>query len=317
MIWKYFTGILFVIVILLSFLPPIAGSFDDVYYYSQIDTLKYIPVKAKIISQTGIQDKSGKNVQTIVDSYGNNGKAFFEEDHFNMKMSNEFKIYLLRFNISEANFVIRNFEDIRFFIVFPFIPGLEERARIILFHVPLAWVSVLGFLTAMAFSIRYLLKKNIEDDEKAAVSAGLGLLFCILATLTGSIWAKFSWGSFWNWDPRETSIFILLIIYGAYFALRSAVEIEEKRATLSSIYSILAFITVPFFIFIIPRITAGLHPGSADDISSPGGGPVLKSGMSLEMRIIFFLSLIAFTLLFFWLLEIKVRLVKQQEKKYI
>ena len=65
---------------------------------------------------------------------------------------------------------------------------------------------------------------------------------------------------YWNWDPRQTSIFILLIIYGAYFLLRSAVEDEERRARMASVYSILAFISVPFLVFIIPRIYMSLHP---------------------------------------------------------
>ena len=118
---------------------------------------------------------------------------------------------------------------------FPFIPGLEEKARIIFFHVPTAWLSVMAFFTGMYYGIKYLRKRDIRDDLRSSAAAGLGLMFCILATVTGMIWAKFNWGSFWNWDPRETSIFVLLLIYGAYFALRSAVEVEEKRATLSAL----------------------------------------------------------------------------------
>jgi heme exporter protein C len=188
---------------------------------------------------------------------------------------------------------------------FPSIPGLEEKARIIFFHVPTAWLSVVAFLTSMVFGIRYLRRKDPEDDLTSASAAGLGLLFCVLATVTGAVWAKFNWGSFWNWDPRETSIFVLLLIYGAYFSLRSAVEVEEKRATLSSVYSILAAVTVPFFIFIMPRIMTGLHPGAAGD--PDGAGPVIEFKMSPNMRVVFFSSLISFTLLFIWLLSLRVR----------
>src|SRR5438876_7480425 len=117
----------------------------------------------------------------------------------------------------------------------PYIPALGDRARILYFHVPIAWVTVVAFLTAMMYGIQYLRTKDILYDYKAASAAGIGLVFCILATVTGSIWAKFNWGSFWNWDPRETSIFLLLLIYGAYFALRSATESEETRAKLSSV----------------------------------------------------------------------------------
>jgi len=188
---------------------------------------------------------------------------------------------------------------------FPLIPGLEEKARIIFFHVPTAWLSVMAFVTSMFYGIRYLRKRDMMDDLRSSSAAGLGLLFCILATITGAIWAKFNWGSFWNWDPRETSIFVLLLIYGAYFSLRSAVEVEEKRATLSSVYSIIAAVTVPFFIFIMPRIMTGLHPGAKGD--PDGAGPVIDFKMSLNMRVVFFASLIAFTLLFIWMFNLRVR----------
>jgi len=190
----------------------------------------------------------------------------------------------------------------------PLIPGLENKARIIFFHVPTAWLSVVAFLPSMVCAILYLRKKDPLDDIRSSSAAGLGFLFCILATLTGAVWAKFNWGSYWNWDPRETSIFVLLLIYGAYFSLRSAVEGEEKRATLASVYSIIAAVTVPFFIFIMPRIMTGLHPGAKGD--PDGAGPVIEFKMSPNMRFIFFTSLVAFTILFYWMFTLRVRLAR-------
>jgi heme exporter protein C len=187
----------------------------------------------------------------------------------------------------------------------PVIPGLEQKARIIFFHVPTAWLSVVAFLTSMVYAVQYLRRRDLSYDIRSSAAAGLGFMFCILATLTGAVWAKFNWGSYWNWDPRETSIFVLLLIYGAYFSLRSAVETEEKRATLSSAYSIIAAVTVPFFIFIMPRIMTGLHPGAKGD--PDGAGPVVEFKMSPNMRVIFFSSLIAFTLLFYWMFTLRVR----------
>lgn len=184
---------------------------------------------------------------------------------------------------------------------FPFIPGLEEKAKIIFFHVPTAWLSVIAFLMSMIYGIKYLMKKNLDYDAKSNAALQLGMLFSILATVTGSIWAKFTWGAFWHWDPRETSIFILLLIYGSLFALRSAVENEDKRAQLSAVYSIIAFLTVPFFIFIMPRIMTGLHPGSANDDTT---GPVVDFRMNGNMQIVFYLSLTAFTILYGWMWKI-------------
>ncbi len=187
-----------------------------------------------------------------------------------------------------------------------YIPGLGERARIIFFHVPMSWLAVLAFFMSMWYGIGYLRKKDIRFDIKSVTAAELGFIFCILATITGSIWAKFNWGSFWNWDPRETSIFVLLLIYGAYFSLRSALEIEEKRATLSAAYSIVAFVTVPFFVFIMPRMVSGLHPGegSPAPIVNANG----KMYMDMNMRYVFYASLLGFTALYIWLFQLKTKI---------
>lgn len=194
---------------------------------------------------------------------------------------------------------------------FPFIPGLGENAKIIFFHVPTAWITVIAFLMSSIYSFKYLKNKNLDDDVKAYVANQLGIIFCILATVTGAVWAKFAWGAFWSWDPRQTSIFALLLIYGAWFALRSSIESEEKRATLSSVYSLIAFVTVPFFIFIMPRIMTGLHPGSADDEIS---GPIVNFKMNENMLLIFFLSLLAFTILYFWMWNIGYKSILFKDK---
>jgi len=194
---------------------------------------------------------------------------------------------------------------------FPFIPGLEQNAKIIFFHVPTAWLTVIAFLISTIYSFKYLRKQNLDDDVKAYSSAQLGMVFCILATVTGAVWAKFAWGSFWSWDPRQTSIFALLLIYGALFALRSSIESEEKRATLSSVYSLIAFVTVPFFIFIMPRIMKGLHPGSVDDTNA---GPVVNFKMNSSMLLIFFLSLIGCTILYFWMWRLSYKSIIYRDK---
>jgi len=182
----------------------------------------------------------------------------------------------------------------------PIIPGLEDRARIIFFHVPTAWLSVVAFLSSMVYGIRYLSKKNPLDDVKSASAAGLGFLFCVLATVTGAIWAKFNWGAYWNWDPRQTSIFVLLLIYGAYFALRSAVDVEEKRASLAAVYSIIAGVVMPFFMFVIPRVTESLHPEPILNVQG-------KIQMNTTMLVIFLGSLAGFTGLYLWMWNLNVR----------
>lgn len=197
-----------------------------------------------------------------------------------------------------------------------FIPGLGDRARNIFFHVPMSWVASVAFLMSMFFSIRFLMTKNKEFDIKAHCSAEIGLLFCILGYVTGTIWARVDWGTFFKIDePRMMSILLLMLIYAAYLILRSSIDEEDKKARLSAVYLIIAFLTVPFFIFIMPRIFPGLHPGSADDSDSPGGGPVVKNEMNSSMRVIFYTSSIGFVMLYFWIYNLRVRIEKLEIKK--
>ena len=146
-----------------------------------------------------------------------------------------------------------------FFIVPP-AQGLGNFVRIAFFHIPVAWVSVLAFLLSAYWATQYLRTREMKYDWKSAASARLGFLFCVLATISGAVFAKLTWGVYWNWDPRQISIFILLLIYGAYMTLRSAIEEEEQKAKISAVYSLLSFVTVPFLIFIIPRFYFSLHP---------------------------------------------------------
>lgn len=171
---------------------------------------------------------------------------------------------------------------------------IGESSRIVFFHVPTSWVATLAFLLAAVYSALYLKRRRLEDDDAAAGAARLGFLFCILATVTGSIFARVMWHSFWNWDPRETSIVLLLLIYGAYLGLRAAIEEPERRATLSAAYALVAFITVPFLMFAVPRMYASLHP---DTVINARG----SIDMSLDISTVFFASLVAHTALFFWI----------------
>lgn len=188
------------------------------------------------------------------------------------------------------------------FFYAPLAEGLGEYTRVLYFHVPVAWITVVAFAMGALFSGLYLKTRNLKYDLWSEAANHLGLIFGILATVTGSIWAKMTWGSFWNWDPRETSIFILLLIYAAYFALRSAVEQPERRAALSSVYDLLAFVTVPFFIFIVPRIYESLHP---DPIINDQG----KMHMNGQMLLVFLNSLFAYTAVFVWMLVNRIKLI--------
>ncbi len=183
-----------------------------------------------------------------------------------------------------------------------------ESARIVFFHVPQAWVAVVAFCVNLVASIRYLRGRDPLDDIRAASAAGLGLLFSVLATISGSLFAKIMWGSFWNWDPREISIAILLLVYAAYFALRQAVPDDERRGTLAAAYAVLAFVTMPFLVFVVPRIYWSLHP---DTIINTSG----RIDMESRMLQVLLGSVAGFTGLFAWLYSLSVRLARARLRR--
>jgi heme exporter protein C len=189
------------------------------------------------------------------------------------------------------------------FLWAPLVPGLGETTRVLYFHIPSAWVTVLALGWSMLQSVLYLARRNMEHDHQAAGAAEIGLLFCVAATVSGSLWAKAAWGSYWNWDPRETSIFFVLLVYAAYLALRGSIDDDQRRARLSAVYSAVAFVAVPFLMFVVPRIFETLHP---DPIINPRG----KIDMDPRIRLGFFGMLLGFTVLFFWMLSLRVRVAR-------
>lgn len=194
----------------------------------------------------------------------------------------------------------------------PLIVGLGETVRNLFFHVPLAWVALIGFISSLYYGIRYLRSANIQYDIRAYAAAEIGFIFCILATLTGALWAKVTWGSLWNWDPRETSIVFLFLVYTAYFLLRTSIREREMRARLSSIYGIFSGVSALFFMFVLPRITRGLHPGAQGDEAGPV--PVLQLSAKSSVFLLLLLSLIGFTCLFLWIFNLKVRVMTLTEQ---
>lgn len=188
---------------------------------------------------------------------------------------------------------------------------IGQSSRILFFHVPMAWVSFIAFMTAGVFSLRYLFGSHPPRDprhDRAALAAiELGLLFGVLATITGAIWSRIMWGAYWNWDPRQTSIVMVLVFNGAYLALRDAVEDAEKQARLAAVYAVLGLVVTPFFLFVVPRITFSLHPE-----------PVINARGRVEMETRMLQVLLAsgagFTALFFWMHGLRTRLLAAGER---
>lgn len=178
---------------------------------------------------------------------------------------------------------------------------LGESSRIVFFHVPCAWTSTLAFLVAAAYSLVYLRSRNPWHDEIAAAAVRLGLLFGVLTLITGSLFAKIMWGSWWNWDPRESSYLLLVFLYGAYLFLRASIDAPERRARIAAAYALFAAVLMPFLVFVAPRVTASLHPQT---VINPQG----RILMDTPTKVVFFGALFGFSGLFLWLLSLEARL---------
>jgi len=185
---------------------------------------------------------------------------------------------------------------------------LGDSSRVMYFHVPLAMISVTAFLYAGIASIIHLIGKNPVMPDKARNSAGIGVLCAALTTITGSLWAKTAWGSYWNWDPRETSIVMLLLVYIAYMSLYASLGSNPNRGRISSVYLIISMAVMPLFVFVVPRVYYSLHPDTLIN-----GENILK--IDPAMRAALFISAAAFIFLYIYIMGIKNRMLNIERAK--
>ncbi|HZI53709.1 MAG TPA: cytochrome c biogenesis protein CcsA [Chitinophagaceae bacterium] len=185
---------------------------------------------------------------------------------------------------------------------------LNETIRALYFHVPMWFGMVLLFLVSLVYSILYLLKPSSENDIRSVEFANVGLIFGILGMITGMLWANYTWGSPWHGDPKQNGAAIALLVYLAYFILRASLQNEEQRARLSAVYNIFAFAAMVPLLFIIPRLTSSMHPGS-------GGNPGFNMyDLDSKMRLVFYPAVIGWLLIGTWisLVRIKIRSLENQ-----
>jgi heme exporter protein C len=185
---------------------------------------------------------------------------------------------------------------------------LNETIRALYFHVPMWFGMVLLFLLSVYYSVRYLRNPSQRSDYLAVEYGNAGLLFGILGMVTGMLWANYAWGSPWHGDPKQNGAAIALLVYLAYFVLRGSVENEEQRGRLSAVYNIFAFAAMVPLIFIIPRMTSSMHPGS-------GGNPGFNMyDLDSRMRLIFYPAVVAWFLIGLWIVSIRVKVRTLEEK---
>jgi heme exporter protein C len=186
---------------------------------------------------------------------------------------------------------------------------MGESSRILFFHVPMAWTAFIAFIAAGVWSLLYLWKRRADDDRASEAAVELGLVFCVLATVTGAMWARIEWGSWWNWDPRQTSITVVLVFYAAYLVLRGAVEDAEARARLAAVYAVLGLVVAPFFIFVLPRMVPfTLHP-------EPVMNQELEVKMDARIGWVLAVSSLGFNVFFFWLHRLRWRVLRLEARR--
>lgn len=190
----------------------------------------------------------------------------------------------------------------------PRLPILNETIRNLYFHVTM-WFSMIILLTAsLVHSIQYLSSGSLERDTLATETASVGILLGLLGVITGSLWAKFTWGAYWVNDPKLNGAAITILIYLAYNILRGSLEDPKKRARISAVYNIFAYVLLIVFLIILPRVTDSLHPGN-------GGNPAFSTyDLDNNMRLVFYPAIIGWSLIGFWMVNLRRRLFLLESK---
>lgn len=201
-----------------------------------------------------------------------------------------------------------------FLISIPDVPILHETSRNLFFHVPMWFAMTVVFGAGLVFSIRYLITNNMRMDAWAESATLIGILFGICGLLTGSLWARFTWGTWWTFaEPKMNLSAMAMMIYVAYFILRSAYDDPEKRAKIAAVYNIFAATTVPFLLYVVPRQLPSLHPGA-------DGNPAFSELTAPELRIVFYPAVIGFIGLAVWITQLRYRYVmlkKESERSAV
>ena len=182
--------------------------------------------------------------------------------------------------------------------------------RVFYFHVAAGWVGALAFLVTTIVGIFYLVTRDLKWDHIALSSVEIGVVFTFINIVTGSIWARPIWNTWWTWDPRLVTATIMLLAYIAYLLLRQGIDDPEKRARFGAIYSLLAIWGVPLT-FLSIRLLRTIHP-----VVVGSGDPTAEGSFDMtgDMRTAFFFSLLTFTFVYITLLWHRVRLEEFSKK---
>ncbi len=175
--------------------------------------------------------------------------------------------------------------------------------KVFYFHVASAWVGMLSFIVAAVAGGIYLKSNGKKWDIMSYAAVEIGILFAIIAIITGSLWARPIWNTWWTWDPRLTTTAIMTLVYIAYLMLRQGIDDPDKRARFGAVYVIVGALSVPMT-FLSIRIFRTIHPV----VIGAGGATSAAFDMAPKMLQTFLFSLFVFSILFIDLLWHRVKL---------
>lgn len=185
---------------------------------------------------------------------------------------------------------------------FPFQVVLFETIRNLCWHVPMWFTMFLLMIIAVVNSIQYLIGGKVNSDLRAKGAVDVGLMFCLLGLITGSFWARFTWGDWWVDDPQLNGAMVTFMIYVAYAVLRASIDDPDKRARIAAVYNIFAFAMLVVLLMVLPRFTESLHPGK-------GSSPAFSQyDLDDTLRWVFYPAVIGWMLVSVWLYNLNVRL---------
>lgn len=182
--------------------------------------------------------------------------------------------------------------------------------KVFYFHVAAGWVGMLSFLAAAFAGIMYLIKSDRKWDIVGLSAVEIGLVFAFINIITGSIWARPIWNTWWTWDPRLTTATIMMLIYAAYLMLRAGIEDLDRRARFGAVYAIVGFLSVPLTFF-SARLFRTIHPVVVGT-NQPGAEGSFD--MTAKMLQTFLFSLLVFSFIFADLLWHRIRLGRLADK---
>jgi heme exporter protein C len=214
-----------------------------------------------------------------------------------------------------ASFQSKPTWEIKETFAYPNLPRLHESVRNLCWHVPMWFTMFFVMIFSFIQSLKVLnakpgldqVERMIRFDLRSTMLNEIGWVFCVLGLLSGSLWARFTWGDWWTDDPQLNGALVVFLVYSAFFVMRPSIEDEIKRAKISAVYNVFAFVLMMLLLMVLPRFTEGLHPGK-------GGNPAFSQyDLDSTLRTVFYPAVIGWICIAFWMYRLRLRTKRIKE----